>query len=108
MAKMKPGQVPAKRAYQMADSLQKRADFDLQWAKGVGKVANEEKNPSIKSVLLKNSAKSYNDFMHNYEKSNRYRTNADNAVNKAKATAGRDMPLPSSEGIIGKIKNFFD
>lgn len=27
---------------------------------------------------------------------------------KKKPTVGRDMPLPSSEGIIGKIKNFFD
>jgi hypothetical protein len=102
MEKMKPGQISAKRAYEISDSLRKRADFDGKWAKATGDLASKEKNPLIKESLLKNSAKSWREYTHNYQKSDRLKTRADQAMNNANA-AGRDIPLPSSEGMMSKI-----
>jgi hypothetical protein len=108
MAKMKPGQISAKRAYEMSDSLRKRADFDGKWAKATGNLASYESNQSTREALLKNSAQNWRSYTHNYKKADRLESRADAAMAKANATVGRDTPLPTSEGLFSKIKNWFD
>jgi hypothetical protein len=103
MAKMKPGQISAKRAYEISDSLRKRADFDGHWAKATGDLALKEKNQPVKEALLKTSSQGWKDYSRNYEKSDRLKSRADVAMAKANATVGRDTPLPSSEGMMSKI-----
>jgi hypothetical protein len=108
MAKMKPGQISAKRAYEMSDALRKRADFDGKWANGLATLAKTEPVTKVRESLLKSSAKSWKEYNHNYEKSDRLKTRADAAMAKANAAAGRDTPLPASEGLFSKIKNWFE
>ncbi len=144
MGGLKKGQVTAKRAYEMADSLASSASS----AKAAGNlfmnaaknVAKREKKTGMKEVTtiypggatslsmpdaIKNS-KTFNGsddwkkhgqmFLnratHNSEKATRYRANADKAMAaanaKLKAQAGRDKPLPSSDGILSTIKNWFE
>lgn len=114
---MKPGQISAKRAYSLADSLMtnskslKETAFDqIQMSKGIPYNKNGQKYQDIygggfskterigiaNSMQKKASADS--------SKSVRLKTRADQAMNKANA-AGRDMPLPSSEGMMSKIAN---
>jgi hypothetical protein len=92
MAKIKPGQLSAKRTYEIADSLRKRADFDGYWAKSTGNLASKEKNQFIKETLLKSSAQSWKEYGHNYEKADRLKSLADAAMKKA----NRDYPLSES------------
>lgn len=92
MAKQfKKGQVSATRAYQIADSLTKKAQLQAG--------ATDYKGAKFPKQLLSSSEA-------NYQKAERIRSAADKAMKKA--TAGRDTPLPSSDGIISKIKNWFD
>jgi len=107
MAKQKPTKVPVSRVRQMADSLQKRAVADFHWANATEKLAKKEKNTTVKNILSQHAEQTWRDFNHNYGKADRYRASADKAVAaaKAKASAGRDTPLPSSDGIIGTITN---
>jgi hypothetical protein len=105
MAKMKPGQISAKRAYEISDSLKKKANFNGQWAMSTEKLAAKEKNTTVKDILSKHSTQTWREVGHDFEKSDRLKTRADAAMAKAKATAGRDVPLPSSEGIMSTISN---
>lgn len=89
---LKKGQVTAKRAYDMADSLKNVSYTDhsisRQFKKeGNNKAANEWYNSAISA----------------HKKSDRLKSIADKAINKA--ASGRDKPLPSSDGIIGSITN---
>jgi len=83
MAKMKPGQISAKRAYEISDSLRKRAEFDGKWAKATGNLASYESNQSTREALLKNSAQNWRSYTHNYEKADRLTSRADAAMAKA-------------------------
>lgn len=90
MAKLKLGQVTAKRAYEIADSLHKKAqnqagamDFAVQRLKS----AKTPSEKSIASSILDGLGKSSN---YNYSKAERIKQAADKAM-------GRDMPLPSSD-----------
>jgi hypothetical protein len=120
MAKMKPGQISAKRAYEISDSLMtnskslKETAFDqMQMSKGIpysktgqkyqdvygGGFSKTERIGIANSMQKKASADS--------SKSVRLKSRADQAMNNANA-AGRDMPLPPSEGLFSKIKNWFE
>ena len=80
MAKIfKKGQISATRAYQLADSLTKKAQLQAG--------ATDYKDVKYPKELLKNSEA-------NYQKAERLKSLADKAMNKAK---GRDVPLPSSD-----------
>lgn len=115
MAKMKPGQITAKRAYEISDSLMsnskslKQTAFDqMQMSKGIpynktgqkyqdiygGGFSKTERIGIANSMQKKASADS--------SKSVRLKSRADQAMNNANA-AGRDVPLPSSEGLMSKI-----
>jgi hypothetical protein len=116
MAKIKPGQISAKRAYEISDSLMtnskslKETAFDqMQMSKGVpynktgqkyqdiygGGFSKKERVGIANSMQKKASADS--------AKSVGLKSRADAAMAKANATAGRDTPLPSSEGMMSKI-----
>lgn len=162
MAKMKPGQISAKRAYEMSDSLKSKAQYQ---AGAMDFAANRLK--SAKTPVEKKQAGSILEGLsrsseYNYQKSDRLKSRADQAMNnanakskaintgvdiakgkvdrnasvlglgsgflgknnmsyfeesgkshkkelaKANAAAGRDTPLPSSEGLFSKIKNIFN
>ena len=102
---MKPGQISAKRAYAIADSLDK--------VSGLAGVGSPLSSLNKKSTAA-DSAKAYKAGFarieaaeKNKQSANRFRAAADQAMNKANA-AGRDTPLPSSEGLFAKIKNIFN
>lgn len=105
MAKMKPGQISAKRAYEISDSLRKNADFDVKWASSAEKIAAKEKDPYVKNIFSKHADQTWRQAGYNYEKSSRLTSRADAAMAKANAAVGRDTPLPSSDGILGAIGN---
>ena len=102
---MKPGKkITATRAYAIADSLDK--------ASGLAGVGSALSTLNKKSTAA-DSAKAYQAGFSRIEAAeknkaaaNRFRSAADAAV--AKAKAGRDTPLPSSEGLFSKIKNWFE
>lgn len=112
---MKPGQITAKRAYEISDSLMsnskslKETAFDqMQMSKGIpynktgqkyqdiygGGFSKTERIGIANSMQKKASADS--------SKSVRLKSRADQAMNNANA-AGRDVPLPSSEDMMSKI-----
>lgn len=104
----KKGQISAKRTYEIADSLNKKAqyqagamDFAVDRLKKSKSPAEKSKATSILNGLARSSD-------YNYQKSDRLKSIADAAMAKANAQKGRDTPLPSSDGIIGKIKNWFE
>jgi len=122
MAKQKATKVPVTRVRQMADSLMDNSKKLKQFARPQIAIAEATKknkvydkqigvstsNPSTWGQTLSGRDR-YNRGMQALKQASadstkavRFRSLAD------KATAGRDMPLPSSEGIIEKIKNFFD
>lgn len=104
MAKMKPGQVSVTRAREMADSLRHESFLDSKAAKYSYLKSKSATNASDKQ-MYKRALDINNKFAdYNRGKAERY----ENAANKAMAQAGRDKPLPSSDGILSKIKNFFD
>jgi hypothetical protein len=84
MAKLfKKGQVSAKKAYQIADSLKNVSYTDHSISREYKKEGND-----------KASAEWYRSAISAHQKSDRIKQAADNAVNKAK---GRDIPLPPSD-----------
>jgi hypothetical protein len=104
----KKGQISAKRAYEISDSLKKKAqyqagamDFAVDRFKSAKNPAEKSKATSILDGLAKSSD-------YNYQKSDRLKSRADQAMDKANAQKNRDMPLPSSDGIMGKITNWFN
>lgn len=104
----KTGQVSAKRAYEMSDSLKKKAQYQAGAMDFAVDRLKRAKNPAEKSnatSVLNGLARSSD---YNYQKSDRLKSRADAAMAKANAQKGRDTPLPSSDGIIGKIKNWFE
>jgi hypothetical protein len=105
MEKMKPGQISAKRAYEISDSLAKESQSsyrvaDLYYNKANNKGKIMDMSPTDLRYYAEKQVRSAD---YNSEKAKRLKTRADAAVAKAKATAGRDMPLPSSEGMMSKI-----
>jgi hypothetical protein len=102
----KKGEISAKRTYEISDSLKRESGLA-----GVG---------SALSTLNKNStrADSVNAYRTGFAKidaaeknrkeSGRLKLLADSAMNKANAQKSRDMPLPSSDGIMGTITNWFN
>jgi hypothetical protein len=93
---MKPGQISAKRAYEISDSLMK-SSLSPKTSYGIAKAIKDNPNGAGRGMMesmLKNSDA-------NVKKATRLKSAADAAV--AKATAGRDTPLPSSEGMMNKI-----
>jgi hypothetical protein len=129
MAKMKPGQISAKRAYEISDSLSKNANASKYAGNLYMKGANamqkrEEKSGKQETMILDPSRKIGDAFeltgnkavrafgtsmlnraTANSEKATRLKTRADAAMAKANAAVGRDTPLPSSEGMMSKIAN---
>lgn len=102
---MKPGQITAKRAYELSDSLKSKAQYQ---AGAMDFAANRLK--SAKTPMEKKQAGSILEGLsrsseYNYQKSDRLKSRADQAMAKANAAIGRDTPLPSSEGIMSKITN---
>lgn len=102
---MKPGQISAKRAYEMSDSLRRTANISGNWAMAQDKLAAKETHPRVKEILSKDASQAWREYGHDSEKSDRLKSRADAAMAKANAAAGRDVPLPSSEGIMSKITN---
>lgn len=93
---LKKGQVTAKRAYAIADSLdnrEKSIDIFVKNRVGLRPINDAGRNR-------------LNEYVKNKADANRIRSAADKAV--AKAQAGRDKPLPSSDGILSTIKNWFE
>ena len=110
MAKMKPGQISAKRAYEISDSLRKEAGSSYRVADLYQKVANNKGKimDMGPADLIHYAEKQVRSADYNYSKANRLKSRADAAMAKANAAAGRDTPLPSSEGLFSKIKNWFE
>lgn len=118
---MKPGQISAKRAYEISDSLMDRskglkesAYNQIEMGKGAikNKVGDKQLRADGGDLLLLGKTLSGRDRLNigkqrlreasaDSAKSVRLKSAADAAV--AKATAGRDTPLPSSEGMMSKI-----
>ena len=107
---MKPGQISAKRAYEMADSLGTQYHSGVRVSKMFEKAASKgEKIMSMGPSDLKSAAiKTRREAIYNLHKGDELRKKADAAMAKANAAAGRDTPLPSSEGLFSKIKNWFE
>ncbi len=93
---LKKGQVTAKRAYAIADSIDNREKSIDIFVKNRGGLAPI--NDAGRNRL--------NEYVKNKADAKRIRSAADKAV--AKAQAGRDKPLPSSDGILSTIKNWFE
>lgn len=117
MAKMKPGQISAKRAYEMSDSLMNKSNslketaFDqMQMSKGIpynktgGKYQDIYGGGFSKSERIGIANRMQKQASADSSKSVRLKSRADQAMNNANAV-GRDVPLPSSEGIMSKITN---
>jgi hypothetical protein len=116
MAKIKPGQISAKRAYDISKSLMdnskflKEASFDqMQMSKGIpynktgqkyqdiyGQVFSKTERAGIANRMQKQASV-------DSAKSVGLKSRADAAMAKANAAVGRDTPLPSSEGMMSKI-----
>ncbi len=127
MGGLKKGQVTAKRAYEMADSLmnlanrKKQAAYDQKYM-GQGAVKNGKGDVQVLvnnfggtlsgNDRLKIAEKFKKQASADSTKSVRLKANADKAMAaanaKLKAQAGRDKPLPSSDGILSTIKNWFE
>jgi hypothetical protein len=125
MEKMKPGQISAKRAYEISDSLMDKSKKLKEFAYPqirIGKatiknkvadkqVSSSTSNPKTWGNTLSGrdrlniGQKALKEASADSSKAVRLKNRADAAVAKAKATAGRDMPLPSSEGMMSKIAN---
>lgn len=125
---MKPGQISAKRAYEVADSLMDRSNslktaaYDQKMI-GKGTVKNKIADKQVSTFAFPTFDKpssrgpatlSGNDRLKiadnlqkqasaDSSKSVRLKSRADAAMAKANAAVGRDTPLPSSEGIMSKI-----
>jgi hypothetical protein len=102
MAKMKPGQISAKRAYEISDSLKSKAQYQAGAMDFAAKRLKSAKTPIEKKQagsILEGLSRSSE---YNYQKSDRLKSRADQAMNNVNA-AGRDTPLPSSEGMMSKI-----
>lgn len=108
MAKQGTPKLTAKRVYAISDSLRKES--------GLAGVGSPLSGLNKKSTAA-DSAKAYKAGFarieaseKNKKESIRLKGIADKAVAaaKAKAQAGRDTPLPSSDGILSTIKNWFD
>lgn len=104
MAKFKKGQVSVTRAREMADSLKHEAFWDSKAAKELYFKGKSATNASDKQMYKRALDKSNKLVDYNRLKAERY----ENAANKAMAQAGRDKPLPSSDGILSTIKNWFE
>lgn len=117
---MKPGQISAKRAYEISDSLMKKSNslketaFDqIQMSKGIpynktgGKYQDIYGGGFSKSERIGIANRMQKQASADSSKSVRLKSRADQAMNNANA-AGRDVPLPSSEGLFSKIKNIFN
>lgn len=107
---MKPGQISAKRAYEVADSLAKESQSsyrvaDLYYNKANNKGKIMDMSPTDLRYYAEKQVRLAD---YNSEKSTRLKSRADAAMAKANAAAGRDTPLPSSEGLFSKIKNWFE
>ena len=128
MAKMKPGQISAKRAYEISDSLMDNSKRLKEFAYPqiqIGKATIKNK-VADKQVLLPGSytfngprtlsgrdrlnigQKALNQASADSSKSVGLKSRADAAMAKANAAVGRDTPLPTSEGLFSKIKNWFE
>lgn len=118
---MKPGQISAKRAYEISDSLMKKSNslketaFDqIQISKGIpynktgGKYQDIYGGGFSKSERIGIANRMQKQASADSSKSVGLKSRADAAMAKANAAAGRDTPLPSSEGLFSKIKNWFD
>lgn len=105
MAKQKAAKVPVTRVRQIADSLNKKAQYQAGAMDFAVDRLKKSKSPAEKSIatsILNGLARSSD---YNYQKSDRLKSIADAAMAKANAQKGRDTPLPSSDGIISNITN---
>lgn len=125
MAKMKPGQISAKRAYEISDSLMDRSNSlkaaaipQIRMGKGAikNKVGDRQISVSTSDPKTWGKTLSGRDRVNigqkflkqasaDSAKSVGLKTRADAAMAKANAAVGRDTPLPSSEGMMSKIAN---
>lgn len=129
---MKPGQVSAKNAYKISNSLMdksnlkkkigdnivKSAKDEIKRTNLVGKMGpsflgskySSEVNDKLKNSvsLLENATNNRNKLYQGAKKDSLKSVNLKSRADAAMAQAGRDTPLPSSDGIIDKIKNWFD
>jgi len=124
MAKMKPGQISAKRAYEVADSLMENSKLHKLASaeqKNLGQAAIKNKVGDKKVRIGHWSDSPFGNYLSGNDRmkiSEKYskiasadsaksvglKSRADQAMNNANAK-GRDMPLPSSEGMMSKIAN---
>lgn len=110
MGKQKNTKLPVSRIYAISDSLKKKAQFQAGGMDFAAQRLKSAKTPQEKkdaTSIIEGLSRSSE---HNYQKSDRLKSVADKAMAtaKIKATAGRDTPLPSSDGIIGTIKSWFE
>ncbi len=92
MAKMKPGQISAKRAYELSDSLKRNSEKLLPYYKSLKADVIKEKNPTNKKIMNIAANDAFNTMISSYEKSDRLKSRADAAMSKA----NRDYPLSES------------
>jgi hypothetical protein len=90
MEKLKPGQVTAKRAYELSDSLAKTGSRPVKFGPNVGAEIRSKAYDREKSLRLKTRADEAVKKAGGIARDYRMDTSS---INKA---AGRDMPLPSS------------
>ncbi len=127
MTKLKPGQVTAKRAYEMADSLartSKELSYTSKRLKDRATSSSEKKkeylrkNPSTLNLTglpgekvgsTITGVKQMKSTSDKYKKmADANMAKADRFTKAANAATGRDKPLPSSDGILSTIKNWFE
>lgn len=95
MAKQfKKGQISATRAYEIADSLTKRAQLKHGAIDFRAKELKNAKSSSEKSYIKNIMSSLWDSGEKDYNEASRLKSLADKAMNKAK---GRDIPLPSSD-----------
>jgi len=125
---MKPGQISAKRAYEVADSLMENSKLHKLASaeqKNLGQAAIKNKVGDKKVRIGHWSDSPFGNYLSGNDRmkiSEKYskiasadsaksvglKSRADAAMAKANAAVGRDNPLPSSEGLFSKIKNWFE
>lgn len=124
---MKPGQISAKRAYEISDSLMDRSNKLKEFASpqiqiGKATIKNKVADRQLPTLAkpfegpatlsgrdrLNIGQKALKQASADSSKSVRLKSRADAAMAKANAAVGRDTPLPSSEGLFSKIKNIFN
>lgn len=99
MGKQKPTKLPISRIYAISDSLRKESGLA-----GVGSPLSTLNKKSTRA----DSTRAYKAAFDRIDAAERNKKESIRLKNIADKAMGRDKPLPSSDGILNKIKNFFE